>query len=93
MFFQVTQESLPDSVLSGNPAGQELHAICKGLGGCCLRITMACCSTKACAEQARVVVSKVEEPEEEEDLRNKEKIRFLGHPRPAARLHQQVPVV
>ena len=35
-----------------------------GLVGCCLRITLVGCLTKVCAQQARVVVSKVEEPEE-----------------------------
>ncbi len=54
---------------------------------------MAGCLTKVCAQQARVVVSKVEEPEEEEKKRSEEKIRFLWHPRPTARLHQQVLVV
>ncbi len=65
----------------------------QGLGGCCLHITIAGCSTKVCAQQARVVVSKVDEPEEEEEKRSEERIRFLGHPRPTARLHQQVLVV
>ena len=37
----------------------------------------------------RGVVSKVEEPEEEEEQRSEEKIRFLGHPGPTARLHRQ----
>ncbi len=66
---------------------------------CCLRIshiTMAGCSTKVCAQQARVVVSKVEGPEVsemEEEKRSEEKIRFLGHPRPTARLQQQFLVV
>ncbi len=32
-------------------------------GGFCLRIKMAGCLTKVCAQQARAVVSKVEEPE------------------------------
>ena len=50
----------------------------QGLGGCCLRITMAGCSTKVWAQQARVVVSKVEETKEEEKKRSEEKIRFLG---------------
>ncbi len=53
----------------------------QGLKDCCLRITMAGCPTKVCAQQARVVVSKVEEPEEEEEKRSEERIRFLGHPR------------
>ncbi len=61
----------------------------QGLGGCYLRITIVGCSTKVCAQQTRVVVSKVEEPEKEEEKRSKEKIRFLGHPRPTARLYQQ----
>ena len=38
-------------------------------------------------------MSKVEEPEEEEEKRSEEKIRFLGYPRPTARLHPQVLVV
>ncbi len=38
---------------------------------------MAGCSTKVFAQQARVVVSKVEEPVEEEEKRSEEKIRFL----------------
>jgi hypothetical protein len=52
---------------------------------------MAGCSSKLCAQQARVVLSKVEELDEEEEKRIEEKIRFLGHPRPTARLHHQVP--
>jgi hypothetical protein len=43
---------------------------------------MAGYSTKVCAQQAHVVVSKAEEPDEEDEKRGKEKIRFLGHPRP-----------
>ncbi len=82
------------AVSSGNPAVQGLHAICKGWGGCrCFRITMEGCLTQVSAKKARVVVSKVEEPEEEEEKCSEEKIRFLGHQRPTARLHQQVLVV
>ncbi len=39
------------------------------------------------------MVSKVEKPEEEEEKRSEEKIRFLRHPRPTAQLHKQVLVV
>ena len=65
----------------------------QGLGGCCFRIKMAGYSTKVCAQQARFVVSKVEEPEEEEEKCSEEKIRFVGHPRPTAQLNQQVLVL
>ena len=96
------------SVLSGDPAVQGLHATCKGWGAAAVALRLRVvrltysplvgCSVcwekrKFCSQQARVVVSKVEEPGEEEEKRSEEKIRFLGHPRPTARLHQQVLVV
>jgi hypothetical protein len=36
------------------------------------------------------VVSKVEEPEKEENKRSVEKIRFLGHPRQTDRQHDYI---
>ena len=58
-------------MLSSNPAVQGLSMQFARAGGLsCHRITMAGCSTKICAQQARVLVSKVEEPEEEEEKRS-----------------------
>ena len=82
------------SVSSGNPTVRWLTCNhMHGLVGCCLRITLAGCLTKVCAQQARVVVSKFEKLEEEDEKRSEDKIRYLGHQRPTARLHRQVLVV
>ena len=53
--------------LSGNPAGQGLHVIFKGWGAAAFALRWRVVRQKVCAQQARVVVSKVEEPEVREE--------------------------
>ncbi len=74
--------------LATNPTGQASAPcnFCEGWGLLPLHYDGGLFDEKVCAQQA-VVVSKVEDPEEEAEKRSKEKIRFVGH----LGLWQQIP--